>query len=848
MAKPKVSQSRFTRFLNSFSDGGPDANLTRAKRVVLTSVAPVGIAAIVFSLFSTDGFSSWLPGFLLLSAALGFRFVWAYRYRQGSQDQEKLWASVYSALTIFTAIGWSALVQGLLLSHPSFDSNTIFVIILSAGIAAAAANSLASDRHLAYIFIGVLLLPLAAAFSIRHGDSFHKVMFATLIYFGFLTQQIRIQASVFQEMVDRRIKYDALSEASQECVVIHQDGTILEVNAAFEREFGFERQEMIGKSALTLVNEIDQVRGREILKNQSPSARRMTFVRKGGATFPGESFSRFFDFHGERCKLVCILNISERLQAEDAIRGGVRQMEAVAADRAREVMQSARMKSEFVANMSHEIRTPLNAIIGLSELLADTEPTEIQKRYLRTLTDSGELLLTLINDVLDFSKIDAGKLELEHLQFSISSVIESQADLLSSRAQQRGVNIVTSIDPDLPAMFRGDAGRIAQILLNLIGNAIKFTARGYIEVRALAEDAREGPPTSRVRFEIVDTGEGLDAETIARLFQPFTQADSSTSRKHGGTGLGLSICKRLVEAMGGEIGVESSLGAGSKFWFTIPLEVVDSDSIRSKYSRGDWSSRQIFVVTDDNPSARSVGRYLQAWGLTVTIGSSSWVTKSAGKVHIYDTVITSASFRRRTKFQYLAPVVEVQNEGGAYVDSAGCFASLSNPVRQSDLYNVIVNALSLKGEIVESSRVPKSAPSAEPVNSAVRLKAGARVLVAEDNSTNQMLALAQLRKFGISAQPVSNGVEALEALSRGSYDLVLMDCQMPEMDGFQATQKIRAMEKKTGQHIPIVALTANAFEEDRERCLAAGMDAYLAKPLRREQLMAVLQQFLAQSA
>lgn len=852
MAKPVSNRSPIAAFFNSFCDVSIEsANRARAERVVSTAAAPFALALVVLTLIVSNPFATWTLGFGVLLSTLVLRFVLARGYRAGSSSQEKRWAALYSLSNIGVAVGWSWVLEGVLLSQAGLGYAAILVIVLTAGVSTAGASSLSVDRWLAQIFISILLLPLVAVMSLKFGGEFHTVAVAVAISYVFLSQQIKTQAAIYREMMDRWIKYDALSEATQECIVIHQDGTILEVNAAFEREFGYAQQEIVGRHTLPLVDADDRARGLEILRRGDTSPTRMTFVRKDGSTFQGETFSRFFNYHGVRCKIVCVLNVSERLRAKEAAAESARQMQAVEIERSREALESARLKSEFVANMSHEIRTPLNAIIGITELLGDTYPTDIQKRYLRTLSDSSELLLTLINDVLDFSKIDAGKLELESLEFSIISVIESQADLLSPRARSKSVNIVTSIDSDMPTQMRGDAGRIAQVLLNLIGNAIKFTERGHIDVRASMEetDGRH----SIVRFEVVDTGEGMAPEAIARLFQPFTQADSSTSRKHGGTGLGLSICKRLVEAMGGRIGVESSVGAGSKFWFTLPLEVVDPESIRAKFSRGDWSSRQIFVVTDENSSARSVARSLQAWGLTATIGTSGWLRRQPGQAPIYDAVIASSSFRRRTKLDFEGPIIEIQNEGGAYVDSVGAFASIPNPVRQSDLYDVVVNALTLSPDRTTAlSLAPRTseavAPAAAGPTDDSLLRAGARVLVAEDNSTNQMLALAQLRKLGISAQPVSNGVEALEALNRGVYDLVLMDCQMPEMDGFEATRKIRELEAKTGRRIPIVALTANAFEQDRQRCLQVGMDAYLAKPLRREQLVAVLKQFLVRAA
>jgi two-component system sensor histidine kinase/response regulator len=822
----------------------PNANESRARKII--SVLVLHAVLLVLLVATTDQAT-----LITCAPALAFLFLTflgkaslSLTYRKRSAAFEKAWLIAFNIIMISHGFAWSSVVVSMI-SHVGRVEDSVTVLILAAGFAGAGCYRLLPDLKLARSFVVAIMAPIAILFSTPWGGSEYHISCVIAVFLGLLLQQIRAHTLVLGELTSRQEKYEALANAALEIVVIHRDGEIIEVNGAFEREFGYKASEIVGRSVLTIAPPEDHAHGREIIRDQISGKRIAKLVRRNGTQFKGEIDSRFFMYREMKCKMVCIQNVNDRLDAEQAAVEVAKQMETVLLERSREAFESARMKSEFLANMSHEIRTPLNAIIGFAELLGDTNPSDVQKRYLRTMSESSELLLGLINDVLDFSKIDAGKLELESLQFSIASAIESQADLLSSRAQQKGVNIVTSIDSDLPATVRGDAGRIGQILLNLIGNAIKFTARGHIEVRSLLESVKEDRAT--VRFEVVDTGEGLRPGVAEKLFRPFTQADSSTSRKHGGTGLGLSICKRLVEAMGGKIGVESVLGAGSKFWFTLPLEIVDAESIRSKFTRGDWSSRQIFVVSDENSSALAVGRYLQSWGLTPTIGSSKWIVNSQRRV--YDAVIVASSFRRSTGFKYDAPIIEIQNAGSAFANSEGAFASLTNPVRQSDLYNVVLNALSVATP-PKLSAVPSGLPSqtAKPVVSDGVLRIDARVLVAEDNTTNQMLALAHLRKLGISAQPVSNGVEALEALARGTYDLILMDCQMPEMDGFEATRRIREIEKETGGHIPIIALTANAFAEDRERCLAVGMDAYIAKPLRREQLITILKQFLVKAA
>jgi two-component system, sensor histidine kinase and response regulator len=718
-------------------------------------------------------------------------------------------------------------------------------------------------------YVGMAAASFTSSTSIE-GSLSHALSISSLGMVGIIVVTFMVLGlTVVTSLVDRRfsaqaLELDCIEKRSGQILQTSFDpfvgmdakGRITDWNMQAENTFGWLSAEIAGKSLSETIipsrcREFYQQNIQELLVSSAGGVlnRRfeITAACRGGREIPAE-FTISVMGRDASCHFAAFIrDLTERKQFEQGLHDAKEAAEA-----------ASQAKSMFLATMSHEIRTPMNGILGMTELVLDTELTEEQREHLDLVRLSAESLLSVINDILDFSKIEAGRLELESIPFDLRACLRQAMKPLDFRARQKGIELICDVQPEVPEALLGDPGRIRQILINLVGNAIKFTERGKVVV-VVTQDA-EAPNGTLLHFQIRDTGIGIPVEKQRRIFEPFSQADGSMTRKYGGTGLGLTICKRLVEFMDGRIWVESEPGLGATFHFTARLSLQHTPVAKFHPLQPEQLRGLHVLIVDDKPTNRRVlENMLARWEMRTTAvadpRSALKVLRMAqGAGDPFLLVLLDSEMPEMSGFD-LAQLIRndaslaalkimMLASAGQLGDAARCrelriSAYLLKPIRQRELLDAIC---SLQHEAPDDKVAPLMTK-----HSLRESRNRCKILLAEDNLVNQKLALRLLEKRGFDVTVACDGPSALNELEKEAFDLVLMDVQMPDMDGFEVSATIRRREESTNRHIPIVAMTAHALREDEQRCMAAGMDAYVSKPIRTNELFATIDRLLSRS-
>jgi PAS domain S-box-containing protein len=664
------------------------------------------------------------------------------------------------------------------------------------------------------------------------------------------TSQIRTQLEKEAFLQARHL--DIVENASDFIYTLDLAGRFTSYNPAGQRLTGHHADDMLGTYLRDHIATEDVEQLVHLFKldheQDATASFQARFKHKDGHLIWTETSARIMSQQGEPTGFLAITrDIGQRKELEAQLRAARDTAEA-----------NTRAKSAFLANMSHEIRTPMNGVIGMSNLLLQTPLSDEQRDFSETIRNSAESLLVILNDILDFSKIEAGKLQFDSVDFELRQMVEETLELMASRASAKGLELASYLPLDLPNYVRGDPGRIRQILLNLIGNAVKFTEKG--EVILSVTLVKETASDIHLRFDITDTGIGISPEAQATLFQPFTQADNSTTRKFGGTGLGLVISKQIVELMQGEVGVNSTSGQGSNFWFTIKIEKQPFDLPREEPVKVTaLNGLRTLIVDDSETNRKIIQRYTVAWGMVSEqahdAASALLALRNAARAgDAYPLVLLDYQMpemdgimlaREIRKDPLLATTRMIlltswdRRFSREELNDCGIIRMLVKPIRQQDLLGALLRCIRIGHGTINNleNRTAKPIAPDEPLSPSN--SHALRILVAEDNIVNQRVSVRILKNLGYAADIAANGLEVLEAVKRQPYDVIFMDGQMPELDGYETTRRLRA--DPLHRHLHIVAMTANAMHGDRERCLEAGMDDYISKPARPDDISAALE-------